>query len=261
MFKENKTPRKRGNPNWSKQPVQKTNLVDLQRAKKLHRALAAQGKSLQYNDQQWSAALASLRTPSQGWKGLSQECIDQVIDWYCENCHRSDVPSIWNAKALLDRFGWLLDCIRAEGPIASPISKDAKQAFAFLEEHLSNRHLPQPPAKPVLKLAQLTLDFYTPFYKVVIPLLQKKQPDSFRRRFCEELLKDWFYEPEAFTEEWILRIYYRAMDWPKWHGDWTKDYWHLDNKLFQREIRKWSNQLEDEELWDELQAKVREKLK
>lgn len=265
--------------------------VDVHRAKKLFKVLAKRKLALDYDELQWSRTLAKLRTPTSTWKGLSQETIDRTIDWFCSNCHRKDVPSIWNARALLDRFGWLRD--EMEKDIGPYVELQTDVIQPILDKLTNSRYLEwnQASLESLPAAVQLSYNNYSIFYEPAIKLckqmvakvirnhdgilqlpLKKRKGDLdwlWWAQYAERLggaatankLKPWetgLPEPDMFVIWWFEQINEQKANWEAWDGNLLREVWTSDNKLYRKLMRKWSAEIKEESMWDEFVALVNE---
>lgn len=245
----------------------KTNIVDLQRARKLFKALASKNKALKYDDQTWSRELASLRTDSRGWKGLPQETIDKVLDWYCANHKRADVPNIWSANSFVLRFDWLMDCMLNDEKKNIVVDIEVGKQAKRLAAELRLVTWPKGSANQLDVVCQLSFDnlaaFRRKLERIAAKLIKVAEREEKRTGFLEDRLyrhSRWIEfilrrlkDDSNFLWKWFDDYHQRIYDWERWNGI-IKPF-DVTDKKFEQIMREWEYEKGDT---DSLWPKVKE---
>ncbi len=188
--------------------------------------------------------------------GISQERLENVLDWFCDHIKNQFVPRAHSGKTFREKFIKIEDAIERMGETPVEVSERAEKIVKRLQEW----KWPKGSASQLPTVVQQSVEFEDLFHKRLVKLLNAEPDKSTnssqgrRRNMFNHILES--FHPD-FVFQWFTTVYKQVQNWEAWNGNLTPHRLHHNAEKF----RQYGRQLLisrgiPERQWDKLMEEV-----
>ena len=205
---------------------------DLQCAKQLRDALGARNKLMNNKSSMkaWAAAFGRAR------RDYGKERIQPVLDWYCQNIGKENIPQAYSGNAFHKNFERIESAMARQGHAEIEITEEA----VTISCQLGGLKWPGDEKKDELKFIQANINAYKDYRSKIVAL-----PERLRREGNNELASRVEYLSHKGTYShnflvWYIRDVHRyAHSWEGWNGNLMSFVFRPDRPYFDNIARAW----------------------